>query len=196
MFKTLWPARLIISATLLIELLGAANILPIRPEFTWFGMILQSSVALLMFELLGWFIRKHKINYPVGLAALLFAILIVADASGDMAHLYSQFEWYDALLHFLGGFATAVLTAGFMIAVHDLKRPTKTRMIEVFLGSTSLSVMAQVLYEMEEYYEDLITGSHRLGDGFDTVNDLSLALYGALLASALVLWLQKRARGR
>jgi len=192
MLKTLWPARIIFGLILSVEVLGVAGILPIEPEFTWFGMILQVLVAFAGFELLGWFVRSKKIGYPIGAAAFLFALLVVADASGDMAGLYGQFAWYDAVLHFMGGFATAIVTAGFMIAVHDLKKPSKTRLVEVFLGSSGIAVMAQVLYEMEEYYEDLLTGSQRLGDGFDTVSDLSLALYGALIASAIILWLQKR----
>jgi uncharacterized membrane protein YjdF len=48
------------------------------------------------------------------------------------------------------------------------------------------SVLFAVLYEMQEYLEDVFSGSHRLGDGPDTANDLLLNLIGGLVTVLLV----------
>lgn len=67
---------------------------------------------------------------------------------------------------------------------------------ETYIIGFSLSVVIQVVYELEEYVEDLLTGSNRLGDGFDTANDLMLGLFGAMLGALVILKLPILTRKR
>ena len=92
---------------------------------------------------------------------------------------YFLFSWYDQAAHFTGGAACAGLVFSF------LRRLTKTRIIQI--GRWGLTVFSIAitgflgsLYEIEEYLEDFFRGSHRLGDGFDTANDMLLNALGAV----------------
>jgi hypothetical protein len=69
-----------------------------------------------------------------------------------------------------------------LAAVHSrLRGPERLVHLELFFSGVAFATMLATLYEVTEYTEDFITGSHRLGDGFDTVNDLVLGMVGGLL---------------
>lgn len=188
---SLWPARVGFAALFVVEVLGAANVLPITPEFTWKGMLLQLVVIWATFEFVRWLVDRHSLDMSVGFVGQLVLLQTVADAVGDMAHLYARFIWYDQILHMIGGFLAAVVATGLLRAVHEKRDHKLFPRAEVLVGGFSIAVVCTVLYEAEEYLEDLLTGSHRLGDGFDTANDLVLGLFGALLAALLVVVLPK-----
>src|SRR3990167_10351911 len=97
-----WPARVGLALLLVVELLGVSGILPITPEFTWKGMILQNIVIWGALELVRWLIERHALNMALGPGALLVMLQTATDAAGDMGHLYSRYEWYDQILHFSG----------------------------------------------------------------------------------------------
>jgi len=42
------------------------------------------------------------------------------------------------------------------------------------------------MYEIEEYLEDYFTGSHRLGDGLDTAEDLMFNIVGGLVVLSII----------
>jgi len=183
---SLWPARVGLAVLLLVEVLGAAGVLPIQPEFTWKGMILQDVFVWLVIEIVAYLIKRHGLNMSLGPAALLITIQVIVDASGDMGHLYGRFLWYDQILHFTGGFTASILTTGFLQAIHRKKRANSFYHAEILILGAALAIWGTVLYELEEYIEDLLTGSMRLGDGFDTANDLLLGMFGAILAALIV----------
>ncbi|MFO0705198.1 MAG: hypothetical protein U0517_04560 [Candidatus Andersenbacteria bacterium] len=184
---SLWPARIGLTIILIVELLGASGVLGITPDFTWKGMLLQCVVIWASIEAVRFVIDRHKLNMSIGPAALIVMLQVVVDAVGDMGHLYSRFDWYDQILHFSGGFAAALVTTALFKAIHERQKNRIFPRAEIFFDGFSLSVLAQLLYEFEEYMEDVLTGSNRLGDGFDTVNDLTLGAAGALLAALIVL---------
>jgi hypothetical protein len=188
---SLWPTRIGFSLLLLVELLGATGVLPITPEFTWKGMLLQSLFVWGSLEFVGYLIPRHKLRMSVGFVALIVMAQSAADAIGDMGHLYGRFEWYDQILHLTGGFTISLMTTALFYSLHQRYRRKALTLAEIFFEGFSLSVVFQVIYEFEEYFEDLLTGSHRLGDAFDTVNDLTLGLFGALLAALLIIKLPR-----
>lgn len=184
----IWPARIILAIVAIFDFLGWTRILPLDPQFTWFGLFLQALTVWGGLEIINYVISKRKIQYPITFAAIMFALLVAADAFGDMGSLYEKFVWYDQVMHFFGGFSTSILVTGFMLHAHKYRLENRLRRFEVFMASIGVTTLGQVIYEMEEYYEDFFTGSHRLGDGFDTANDLSLGLYGAIAATLILFW--------
>ncbi|MFH0830831.1 MAG: hypothetical protein V1895_02115 [Parcubacteria group bacterium] len=188
---SLWPTRVGFTILLLVELLGAGGVLPIKPEFTWKGMILQSVAIWAFLELVRYLIDRHDFNMSLGPGALLVLIQTAVDAVGDMGHLYGRFEWYDQILHFSGGLMVAIVATALFRAIHEKQNHTIFPRAEIMVGGFGVAMAAQVLYEAEEYLEDVLTGSQRLGDGFDTANDLVLGLFGAVLGALIVVVLPK-----
>jgi len=187
-----WIARVVLSVVVVVELLGGLKLLPLRAEFTWKGLLLQSVAALVGFEVLSWLVRRYQLSYVVGVPALAFALLITFDAVGDIGHLYGAFTWYDQVAHTFGGFVAGLAATSTLAAVHSkLRGPERLVHLELFFSGVAFAAMLATLYEITEYTEDLLTGSHRLGDGFDTANDLVLGMAGGLVAAALVVWLPK-----
>jgi hypothetical protein len=181
------PVRIGLFALIVFELLGALRLIPIITEFTWKGLLLQSIAIWIFIEWAAWFVRRRKLNYFIAPAAYLLTLQVIVDAVGDMAHLYGKFIWYDQLMHLTGGFVVAFITTGILYAMHRRDHVQVLSLREVLLSGWSLGVTAQVIYELEEYMEDVLTGSHRLGDGFDTANDLMLGSAGGAIAAILVL---------
>lgn len=149
-------------------------------------MILQVTSVWLAIEIVSMWIQKKKVDYTLGLGALLITAQVIVDAIGDMGHLYGQFLWYDQMLHFASGFIATFIVGGLFYAIHkihDKRRPG----LEVFIAALGVGTLVSVVYEIEEYLEDFFTGSHRLGDGFDTANGLMLAVLGGIIAAWFVI---------
>ncbi|MBU0731792.1 hypothetical protein KKC88_02830 [Patescibacteria group bacterium] len=177
--------RILISILILFELLNFFKILNFELEFTWLGLVITSCVTWLIIELLNsWFRKITKKQLPLW-GLLIIIVLLYLDALADMFHFYSAFSWYDQFLHFASGIAIA---ANLLYVFWELQKAKVFKM--GLVGTTTLtlcvSVMFGVLYEWEEYFEDLIFGSNRLGDGRDTANDLMLCFLGGIIVFAAV----------
>jgi hypothetical protein len=190
-FKSLWPARVILAILIIVEVLAATGVLPLQTEFTWKGLLLQSIIVLLFTEAINKYVERKKLDIAIGPGALLFALQITADATGDLGHLYSRFVWFDQLLHFTGGFVITFMTTGIYRALFERQKVVPLPRTEIVLSGLGVGMICATLYEIEEYLEDLLTGSHRLGNGFDTADDLASDLLGGLLAAVLVIGLPK-----
>ncbi|MDP2587542.1 MAG: hypothetical protein Q8P33_02090 [bacterium] len=191
-----WPARIGFALILFIEILGVTGVLGITPDFTWKGMIIQAVAIWGALEIVQVMINKMGLNMTLGPAALIIMVQLAIDATGDMGHLYSRFDWYDQILHLTGGFVAAIITTGLVRSLFERHGHSKHARFELLIYGFALSVVGQVIYELAEYLEDILTGSNRLGDGFDTVNDLTLGMFGALLAALIVTKLPKITRKR
>ncbi|MFO0702548.1 MAG: hypothetical protein U0514_01565 [Candidatus Andersenbacteria bacterium] len=180
-----WLARAVLVVLIVTEALGQAHVLTLQPQFTWSGLLWQAVAALLAFEVLAWLDRRFDLRLNVGGIALLFAVLTAADATGDILHWYEHLSWFDQVMHFSGGVMAGWATTSAYLAARARHAGAPTRP-EIIITGASFAALLGVLYELSEYYGDLLTGSHRLGDGFDTANDLSLDLYGGLLAAVVL----------
>ena len=196
LLHSFWPSRIGFAIILCVEILGVTGVLDITPDFTWKGMIFQAVIIWAALEIVQVLINRRGLNMTLGPAALILMAQLATDAIGDMGHLYSRFEWYDQLLHLTGGFAAAIIATGLVRAAFERRAHGPHSPGELLVYGFSLSVVGQVLYEFIEYFEDLLTGSNRLGDAFDTVNDLTLGMFGALLAALLVTKLPNITRKR
>jgi hypothetical protein len=169
-----WRVTLI--PLILFEFLAVLGVWDIEVDYTTLGLFVTSTTVLLGLEF-----TYVKIDAKLHPSLHWWAVLPVLtatlfDAAGDFLHWYSLYPLYDASLHFVGSFAAAaflwnVFTVFFSATQHR----------RLLLWATFTSAIAcGVLYELEEYLEDLFFASNRLGDGPDTGNDLLLNVLGAL----------------
>lgn len=183
--------RLSCGSLLLFELLNWAGVLSFSLTFSWLGLIITLLVAWGVLEVLNHYFRRHGGQL---LQSWLFVLVFTGlglDALGDILHWYQNLWWYDNLIHALGG-----LGAGLLIAlvcwrlekIYELRLPWGL----FFAAALGIAMALGVVYELEEYLEDFFTGSQRLGDGFDTANDLLMNTMGSLLGIAAVLWRRKK----
>ena len=93
------------------------------------------------------------------MAYLLGFVPVLYDAAGDVFRFY-DFWWYDVIAHFLGSAAAA----GIVFAFFRVLR--RTNFVNWYLGTRmffafTTAVALGVLFELEEFGEDLLTCYHR-----------------------------------
>lgn len=173
------------------ELLNWLNIFHFELDFSWLGLVLTSSFVWISLEIVS---AKLKKNTGKGLPWYAFGIGLLGisfDALGDVAHWYSQFEWYDQVGHFNGG---AMTTLVFFFVFYRMVQADKIRIGPKLLGFMAFcgGTLLGVLYELEEYIEDIFTGGNRLGTGVDTANDMLWNAIGGLIVVFIAVKLIKR----
>lgn len=162
------------------EFLYALGVAQHAVEFTWFGLVLS---CLFVYGILIAMEVTHRRYLHVPLPGLVWVaggLLVFVDFIGDFFHFYGRFVYYDTFAHFSSG----IFVGGtFWYLATRIARGQHWRIpgwIRAFFV-LSVNTLFAVFYEAEEYLEDLLFHSHRLGDGYDTVNDLLMNLCGASL---------------
>ncbi len=179
-----WSWRLPLGGMVVVAVLGVFDVIPVQPVYTDLGLILTVTGVWLILEIA----KRHLVVW----AALPSVMSVGLDMAGDYLHWYVQFSWYDAMLHAVGGAAAAIGLGSIINHRFGKTVPAKFRYWLIFTGV----VAASVFYELEEYLEDYFTGSNRLGDGFDTANDLLMNSGGAALAVGLIIIVSKRFKAK
>lgn len=174
-------SRVLIAGLLIFELFNQFGVLHFTLNFTWLGLTLTCIIGWLIVEGVSFFLKKYCGQPIAGLAMVIAVAAIYLDALGDILGFYGKFGWYDQAAHFLG----AAAAGGLMFSIiYSFAQCGKIKL--GFLGqglfALSATTLLGVIYELEEYLEDFFTGSHRLGDGPDTANDLLLDMTGAIAA--------------
>lgn len=180
---TLWLRRIAAAVFLglfFFELANLLGILTFNVEYTWRGRVISTAFVFCVATFLDWILQKYARIRLHGMVWFAVITLILIDFSGDVSSLYARWRWYDQVAHFLGG---PILVGTFFCVYEDLAPILKWNHPRyVTLGMAyGTSVVLAVLYEMEEYIEDIIFHSQRLGDGPDTANDLLMNLVGGLV---------------
>jgi hypothetical protein len=173
--------RLLFLALFVFEQLNHYHILHFPLDFTWIGLMVSLGVAVGLLEGVNWaFRRSWGIELPW--ATWTYVLIAVSiDAAGDVFHLYSRLPWYDQVAHFSGGLiAGFVFMAAIATYARGVRQQYSPAAIAVYAYGLAMALGAA--YEIEEYLEDFFTGSHRLGDGPDTANDLLMNALGAMVA--------------
>jgi len=165
------------------ELLNYVEILHFTLDFTWLGLVLTSGFVWVVMEIVSAQLKKTT---GKGLPWYVFCIALIGiswDALGDVSHWYSKFDWYDHVGHGVGG---AMATLVFFFVFYRMHQAGKIKVGPKLLGFMAFcgGTFLGVLYELEEYLEDVITGGNRLGSGVDTANDM---MWNAIGAVAVVL---------
>lgn len=176
---TAWFWRIPIIVLMIVEFASLKQYIAPEPTFTASGLLLQSFVFYCFFEIVNHLIKKYGKTPPWWVASSMVGLLGM-DAIGDYLYWYDSFTYFDAILHFLVPMAG---TLGIWAIRRTFQLPTNYKTVLFSIVPCIMTLAA--MYEMEEYLEDLITGSHRLGDGFDTANDMLMALLGSLLPVGL-----------
>ncbi len=183
----------IFGALFLFEFLNYLGVLTFRVEYTWLGRFISTFLLFVFLRCIDEYLW-HKVGTRLrGVIWILLSGLLFFDFIGDIFGFYSRWSWYDQVAHFLSGpilFISLLLTLE-MTALYRRWRCPKSVFYGLALG---INTVFAVLYEMEEYLEDYIYHTNRLGDGPDTANDLLLNLLGAVLALLLVVLMRRRAR--
>lgn len=175
---------------LLIFLFEIGNIFftsPLRPDFTWLGLAVTSFAIFVALEGIDMWLEWHG-RETLAAPAYLFAFLgLCIDLGGDLFHAYSRYGWYDRVAHFLGsGMAALVLLYVAQAFVGSKQNEWYRKVVPILVFA--LGVTLGALYEVEEYLEDMLTASHRLGDGVDTADDLLMDMLGAAFVALLYVW--------
>lgn len=184
--RMLVVARVAFGSWITVEVLSWAKVLPISLEFTWLGLIITASGAWIALEIISAWLRRRGAQ---SLWAGTFICVLASqctDAFGDIFRLYGSYAWYDQVAHFVGGSVLA------LVIFNTLYNLEKAGRVKLPLGlHTLLSVFGAMafgsLYELEEYGEDVLFGSNRMGNAFDTGNDMLMNTIGACVM-VFVIW--------
>jgi hypothetical protein len=164
-------------------------------DFSWLGLVITSLASWLGLELI-YILVKRKYNYTLsGFIFVLPAIGISFDAFGDIFKWYSKFSWYDQVAHFLGSGIVAVFIFLIMHSILFQKQKKLSNWFAAFFAFSWANVFG-ILYEIEEYLESYFLKNNRLGDRFDTPNDLLFNMFGALVFVLFALFFLKRSNRR
>ena len=177
--------RLLIAGLIIFELLNEFGLLHYTLDFTWLGLAITSILAWTIIELSSYLLKKSCGLAMHGWAMMVAVAALYIDALGDILRLYGKLCWYDQIAHLAGGITVAVLIFN---ALWQLNKCQKIKFNNWGIGFFTICAAALfgALYEIEEYLEDFFTGSHRLGDGPDTANDLMLNILGAIAIIVII----------
>jgi len=112
------------------------------------------------------FIYKRWKRYPVWYDDLYLSIFWL-DMAGNSLDLYNAVEWWDHIPHFHGPGALAMVLIGVFAM-----RP---------LAAAGFATMLHLLLEINEYYGDVLLGTHNVRGIADSMNDLAYGLAGVLV---------------
>lgn len=164
----------------LLYFLGEVLLFPDDPRFAGKAIPIRNFIIVITLSLLFpalFFLKKKWSRYPFWLDNLYLSIFWL-DMAGNSFNLYDDYFYFDLIPHFHGTGAIAA----------------------VFLGAFSLSLAAaaglaniiHMLLEAQEYYTDVLFGTHNVRGIFDVVNDLVVGILGALFYAAVYLFLRRK----
>lgn len=177
--------RVLFVSLIIFEILNFLKILNFTLEFTWLGLIITALGALVLIEVTAYNYKqkkKHSLHWSIWLIALVGLCL---DAFGDIFHFYARYNWWDQMAHmFISAvvcFTLFTVISAFWIDKFKFSLLFKKgRLTLALLLAATITMTLTVVYEIEEYVEDIIFDTNRLGPGTDTVNDLVFNLSGVL----------------
>lgn len=170
---------------LLFELFVLFGWVNLQPTFTTLGLMITAIAGWATLEWVSIYLRQGASKLLPWWVVCIVVGAVYLDAAGDFIHLYDRIRFFDAILHLIIPFIFGVC----LIWVLRIRHAALPQSLIVWLGVT-ITVSFGTLYEIEEYLEDVFTGSNRFGDAFDTGSDLVLDVLGAALAG-VVAWYKK-----
>lgn len=189
-FLILYIVRLAFLALTLFELANLFGILHFELDFSWLGLIFTSLFVWIFLEIVNYYHRQRVGRVLPGFILITTVLMVLVDALGDVLRFYSRFWWYDQLTHALGG----IVAAGVLFFIVWLYLTwKKTELGNKFIGLVAVSGTAcfAALYEIEEYLETLILHNNRLGDRFDTPNDILWTVVGGIVGVLITVFYRK-----
>ena len=177
--------RLCFLALLGFELANSVQLIHFSLSYTWLGLLITITVIWAVIEL----VQSRLVAWgSEGLSWTVWALSLISiciDAGGDIMHWYDAFDWYDRVAHSIGGFVTVFIIWNIVRAIINAKRIQLPAFLTPFLAYC-ITLSLGCIYEIEEYLEDVFTGSHRSGGSIDTADDLLMNFLGAGVAFACI----------
>ncbi|NYG58658.1 hypothetical protein BJ980_001581 [Nocardioides daedukensis] len=138
-----------------------------------------ASFAVPAIWLLFW---RDRASFP-WLADLFVTITCFTDILGNRMDLYDRIVWFDDWMHFMN---TGLLTA----AVVLLTLPRSASFGATLERALAFGVPAAVFWEFAEFFAFLSKSTERVSAYPDTLGDLALGSFGAVLAAVIIhsLW--------
>lgn len=187
--------RIIFISIIMFEAANMLGILNFTLEFSWIGLFLTALAVWIMIETVNFFVKKRYDYILPAYVFLIPALNILLDAFGDIFKLYAKYPWYDQLAHFLGGVSAAGVLFFVIASIIQYKKINISDRFSALLA-LSLANLFGILYEIEEYLESYYLHNNRLGDRFDTPNDLLLNLLGTILCISVIYYFRALNRKR
>lgn len=183
---------LLLIGLLVFELLNYTGVLNYEVTFTWTGLIVTVLMIFIGIQIIMYY-TEHNFGISLSNQTLLVILIgIYLDAIADMFSLYDRFVWFDQVVHFNAGILLCLILYWFITRLESTKKIKLGACLKyslIFAATLTLGVT----YEIEEYLEDVFTGSNRLGTGFDTANDLFLAAAGCIM-TLIIITIYKKCR--
>ena len=129
---------------------------------------------------------RERASFP-WVADLLVTITCFTDILGNRMNLYDTIVWFDDWMHFMN---TGLLTAAVLL----LTMHRTAGMGALLERSLAFGVTAAVGWEIAEYFAFISKSSERRGAYTDTLGDLALGSFGAVLAAIALRGLWGRGR--
>lgn len=177
--------RALFACLIIFEILNFFKILNFTLEFTWIGLIITAIACIVLLEMTG---HKYKQKKKYSLHWSIWLIVLAGlclDLFGDIFHFYGKYNWWDQITHmFISAvtcFTLFTIISAFWIDKFKFSLLFKKgRLTLSLLLAATVTMSLSVIYEIEEYLEDILFDTNRLGPGTDTVNDLVFNLLGVL----------------
>lgn len=185
-------ARAFFVGLFIFELLNFLKILRFNLEYTWLGLLITSVASFFTLEIMAYKyknIKGHRLHWSMW---LIVVIGLWLDAAGDFFHFYGKYLWWDQFVHI---FMSAVVSFALFVVINafwidkfkfSLLFGAGRFKLSLFLAATA-TLSLSALYEIEEYAEDILFKTNRLGPGADTANDLFCNLTGILATVFFIL---------
>jgi len=178
-------ARLLFLGLFIFELLNYLDVLEFNTQYTWLGLVITSAAAFILLEIVAYQYQKIKNHRLHWIIWIIMVVGLGLDAFGDFFHLYGTYGWWDQVVHYgvnaILSFTLFSIISAFWIDKFKFSLLFRSGRLKLaLLLSSSITVFLSALYEIEEYIEDLLFHTNRLGPGTDTANDLSFNLLGVL----------------
>src|SRR3989344_3132475 len=187
--KALYLLRALFVSVLAFEILNLVGILNFEITFSWFGLIITAVAVWGCTEFLWDKLGEMRALKKAWLLFFITASLLL-DLFGDVYGWYGQFGWYDRLAHFIGGMVAAIAVTIILRVKNILPdisiRPRFSFSVQLLIVLGIVSILG-LLYEFEEYAETIFLNNNRMGDLYDTMDDLLLNELGGIAGGILAL---------
>ncbi len=121
---------------------------------------------------------KERSSFP-WLADLLVTITCFTDILGNRMDLYDTIVWFDDWMHFMN---TGLLAAAAIL----LTMHRSTSLPRVVERALAVGATGAIAWEIGEYFAFISGSSHRHFAYADTLSDLGLGVFGALVAAVVI----------
>lgn len=166
----------------IIYFLGEVLLFPDDPRFAGKAIPIRNLIIVITLSLLFPFfhflkkrssqVRLGWSKYPVWMDNLYLSIFWL-DMAGNSFNLYDSYFYFDLLPHFHSTAALAVVLLGaFGFS---------------FWSGVGVANIIHMLLEAQEYYTDVLFGTHNVRGTFDVVNDLMVGILGTLIYGLIYL---------